>query len=71
MPEISIYQTESGAMEVHLGQDTVWLNQAQVVALCGCDQSVISRHAATFSKRENWCGKAICKKCILRIQANL
>lgn len=33
MPEISIYQTESGAIEVRIDQDTVRLNQAQMVAL--------------------------------------
>ncbi|SFJ65844.1 Fic/DOC family protein [Desulfomicrobium apsheronum] len=50
MPEISIYQTESGAVEVRLEQDTVWLNQAQMVALFGRDQSVISRHIGNIFK---------------------
>ena len=50
MPEISIYQTESGAIEVRLDQDTVWLNQAQMVALFGRDQSVISRHVNNIFK---------------------
>jgi prophage maintenance system killer protein len=50
MPEISIYQTESGAIEVRLDQDTVWLNQAQMVALFGRDQSVISRHVGNIFK---------------------
>lgn len=50
MSEISIYQTESGAIEVRLEQDTVWLNQAQMVALFGRDQSVISRHVSNIFK---------------------
>ncbi|MBU4524923.1 MAG: virulence RhuM family protein [Desulfomicrobium sp.] len=52
MPEISIYRTESGVIEVHLGQDTVWLNQAQMVALFGRDQSVISRHVGNIFKED-------------------
>jgi len=36
--EISIYQSESGAIEVRLAQDTVWLTQAQMVSLFGRDQ---------------------------------
>jgi prophage maintenance system killer protein len=48
MPEISIYQTESGAIEVRLDQDTAWLNQAQMVTLFGRDQSVISRHVGNI-----------------------
>jgi hypothetical protein len=50
MPEISIYQTESGIFEVRLDQDKVWLNQAQMVALFGRDQSVISRHVGNIFK---------------------
>jgi prophage maintenance system killer protein len=44
--QIAIYQSENGdiQIEVHLEQDTVWLNQSQLVELFGRDQSVISRH---------------------------
>ena len=44
--QIAIYQRENGdiQIEVHLEQDTVWLNQTQMVELFGRDQSVISRH---------------------------
>ena len=44
--QIAIYQQENGdiQIEVFLEQDTVWLNQAQMVELFGRDQSVISRH---------------------------
>ena len=50
MNEISIYQTESGAIEVRLEQDTVWLSQAQIVTLFGRDQSVVSRHIGNIFK---------------------
>jgi prophage maintenance system killer protein len=44
--QIAIYQTADGQvqLEVALEQDTVWLSQAQMVALFGRDVSVISRH---------------------------
>jgi len=46
MSEIEIFQTEDGAVElnVQLENETVWLNQAQMVELFGRDKSVISRH---------------------------
>lgn len=50
MNEITIYQADNGAVEVRLGQDTVWLTQAQMVSLFGRDQSVISRHIANVFK---------------------
>ncbi|MDE2420076.1 MAG: virulence protein RhuM/Fic/DOC family protein [Gammaproteobacteria bacterium] len=50
MNEISIYQAENGMIEVRLEDDTVWLTQAQMVALFGRDQSVISRHIGNIFK---------------------
>ena len=44
MNEISIYQTESGTIEVHLEQDTVWLRQEQMGQLFGRERSVITKH---------------------------
>ena len=43
---IEIYQSADGQtqVEVRFDTDTVWLSQAQMVALFGRDQSVISRH---------------------------
>ncbi len=43
---IEIYRTADGEtrITVHLDGDTVWLSQAQMVALFGRDVSVISRH---------------------------
>ena len=37
-------------MDVHLGGDTVWLNQTQMVELFQRDQSVISRHLRNVFK---------------------
>ena len=50
--EIIIYQTEGGQslLEVHLGKETVWLSQAQMVELFQRDQSVISRHIRNVFK---------------------
>ncbi|MDO8947997.1 MAG: virulence protein RhuM/Fic/DOC family protein [Desulfocapsaceae bacterium] len=52
--EIVIYQTEGGQslLEVHLGKETVWLSQAQMVELFQRDQSVISRHIRNVFKEE-------------------
>ncbi|MDP2785946.1 MAG: hypothetical protein Q8O38_15340 [Sulfurimicrobium sp.] len=44
MSDIVIYKTENGAVSVKLAQETVWLSQAQMIALFDRDQSVISRH---------------------------
>jgi prophage maintenance system killer protein len=43
---VVLYQTPDGSssLEVRLDQETVWLNQAQLVSLFNRDQSVISRH---------------------------
>jgi prophage maintenance system killer protein len=43
---VVLYQTPDGSssLEVRLDQETVWLNQAQLVSLFHRDQSVISRH---------------------------
>lgn len=44
MTEISIYQTDSGSVEVRLEQDTVWLRQEQMAELFGRERSVVSKH---------------------------
>ena len=44
MSEIDIYQTENGAIEVRLQQDTVWLRQEQMSQLFGRERSVITKH---------------------------
>ena len=49
---VVLYQTEDGhaALEVHLQQETVWLNQTQMVELFQRDQSVVSRHIRNIFK---------------------
>lgn len=44
--QIALYQTADGQirLEVALERETVWLSQAQMVALFGRNQSVVSRH---------------------------
>jgi hypothetical protein len=44
MNPIAIYQTPSGAIDVRLAGDTVWLSLQQVADLFDRDKSVISRH---------------------------
>ena len=49
---VVLYQTKDGqaALEVHLQQETVWLNQTQMVELFQRDQSVVSRHLRNIFK---------------------
>ncbi len=44
MTDITIYQTESGTVEVRLEKDTVWLRQEQMSQLFGRERSVITKH---------------------------
>lgn len=44
MNHIAIYQSESGAVDVQLDGETVWLSLQQMADLFGRDKSVISRH---------------------------
>jgi hypothetical protein len=44
MNQIAIYKTESGAVDVQLDGETVWLSLQQMADLFGRDKSVISRH---------------------------
>lgn len=50
--EILIYTDEKGEIDltVSLENDTVWLNQKQMVELFGRDKSVISRHIKNIFK---------------------
>lgn len=41
---IAIYQTPSGAVDVRLDGDTVWLTQEQMTQLFGRERSVITKH---------------------------
>lgn len=44
MNDIAIYTAPSGAVEVRLGKDSVWLRQEQMAELFGRDRTVIGRH---------------------------
>ncbi|TJY59428.1 hypothetical protein E4T66_13640 [Sinimarinibacterium sp. CAU 1509] len=44
MRDIAIYTAPSGAVEVRLEKDTVWLRQEQMAELFGRDRTVIGRH---------------------------
>ncbi len=44
MQEISIYQTETGGIEVRLERDTVWLSQDQMAELFGVQKAAVSKH---------------------------
>lgn len=44
MTEISIYETNSGSIEVRLERETVWLSQEQMRQLFGQERSVITKH---------------------------
>lgn len=53
MNELTIYQTETGVIEVRLEQDTVWLSQEQMGALFGRERSVITKHLRNlFAEKE-------------------
>jgi hypothetical protein len=51
---IILYQSPDGntILDVQLDQETVWLNQAQMVSLFNRDQSVISRHLRNVFREE-------------------
>jgi hypothetical protein len=53
--EVIIYQTADNQtqIEVKLEEDTVWLTQAQIVALFQCSKANISEHTKHFFLTEN------------------
>lgn len=50
MNQIAIYQSESGAVDVRLDGDTVWLTQEQMTQLFGRERSVITKHIRNVFK---------------------
>lgn len=62
MNEISIYQTESGTVEVRLEQDTVWLRQEQMSQLFGRERSVITKHLRNVFAEGELKAEAVCAK---------
>jgi hypothetical protein len=61
--EVVIYKTESGqdAIDVHLENETVWLNQAQMAALFGRDRVAITQHIGNIFKEKELEKKSVCK----------
>ena len=64
---IQIYQSPDGetCVDVRFEKETVWLTQAQMVALFHRDVSVISRHIKNAVHEGKSMKKANCKKCKL------
>ena len=58
--EVIIYKTEggSGAIDVRLENETVWLNQAQMAALFGRDRVAITQHIGNIFKEKELKKKA-------------
>jgi hypothetical protein len=50
--QVQLFETQDGQinLEVRLQDETVWLNQSQMVMLFGRDQSVIARHIRNLFK---------------------
>ena len=50
--KVVVYQAKNGAIELRgdFGAETIWATQAQIVALFGVDQSVVSRHIRNLFK---------------------
>lgn len=44
MNQVSIYNADSGSVEVRVDGDTVWLTQEQMAALFGRERSVVTKH---------------------------
>jgi len=62
MDDISIYQTDTGALEVRLEKDTVWLRQEQMSQLFGHDRSVIGKHLRNIFAEEELEQNSVCAK---------
>jgi prophage maintenance system killer protein len=50
MSPIAIYQSDTGAVDVRLDGDTVWLTQEQMTQLFGRERSVITKHVRNVFK---------------------
>lgn len=68
--EIVIFETEDKEVKlpVTVEDETVWLNQNQMIELFGRDQSVISRHIRNVFKEHEVDEKSNMHFCILQIQ---
>lgn len=60
MSQIAIYQSQSGAVEVRLDGETVWLNQEQMTQLFGRERSVITKHIRNLFKEGELEADSVC-----------
>lgn len=60
MSQIAIYQSQSGAVEVRLDGETVWLNQEQMTQLFGRERSVITKHIRNLFKEGELKADSVC-----------
>jgi hypothetical protein len=62
--EIVLYKAAGGgaALEVRLGQDTVWLDAHQMAALLGRDRTVILRHIRNIYSTNELARNSTCAK---------
>ena len=61
--EIVIYRAKNGetAIDVRLGNETVWLNQKQMAELLGSDRAAITQHIGNIFKEKELVKKSVCK----------
>jgi len=67
MNPIAIYQSPTGAADVRLDGDTVWLTQEQMTQLFGRKRSVITKHVRNVFAEGELDEKAMCKICTFPI----
>jgi hypothetical protein len=60
MTDISIYQSESGTVEVRLASETVWLRQEQMSHLFARERSVITKHLRNVFAEGELAREAVC-----------
>lgn len=60
MNPIAIYQSPSGAVDVRLEAETVWLTQEQMTQLFGRERSVITKHIRNVFKEEELVADSVC-----------
>jgi hypothetical protein len=62
--EVVIYRAKDGktALDVHLHEETVWLNQYQLAELFGRERSVVTKHIRNIFAEGELKPKAVCAK---------
>lgn len=58
---VTICQSDTGAVEVRLDRDTVWLRQDQMADLFGRERSVITKHLRNVFAEGELAEEAMCK----------